>query len=102
MGESIENKCSGKFFDSFGNKINNEIYINGAKELGKKISELIKLLNPEKIIFSGPLLDIGSFFKETIKKTIITNIKKIHLDNCEIIFSNLKNQGLFGAFSLFI
>ena len=100
IGKFIEDKCSGKYFDSERDKNTenmNLIYLNGAKHLGLKISELIMILNPEKIIINGPLVNVHIDFK----KTVIENISIPEYLQTQIIFSEITNQGLIGAFSLF-
>lgn len=102
IGKFIEDKCSGKYFDSERNK-NTEnmdlIYLNGAKHLGLKISELIMILNPEKIIVNGPLVKAHSNFKTEVEYYIMENIPSYL--NTKIIFSKIENQGLIGAYFLF-
>lgn len=104
IGYTIEDKCSGKYFDSLKEKLNkssmNKVYNNGAYVLGCKIAELIKLLNLKKVILNGPLLEISNEFKNIIHNTIDNNVPDFL--QYEIIFSNIKNQGILGASTLFI
>ena len=96
IGSFIEDKCSGKYFDSLeGDKKNK--YLEGAKYLGLKIAEIISLLCPDKFIISGPLLKIGDFFIEEIKLSVMNNLNGFNLNRCELIISDLENQGLLGA-----
>lgn len=100
IGKFIEDKCSGKYFDSQRNKnLENMdlIYLNGAKFLALKISELIMILNPEKIIINGPLINCHHNFK----KYLNDNVFIPSYLNTKIIFSKITNQGLIGALCLF-
>ena len=110
IGYLIEDKCSGKYFDKMNNKLKNNknktelinnIYTIGANTLADKIVELIILLNPEKIILNGPLLNIGNDFKNTIINRVNEQLKKKLFLKYKIIISSLNNQGILGASSLF-
>lgn len=98
IGYIIEDKCSGKYFDSIkNNKNKNKLYLEGGKILGLKIAEIINLIDSDKVILSGPLLNINNEFGLTIKNNIENNIfiKK------DIVLSKINNQGLLGIASMF-
>jgi predicted NBD/HSP70 family sugar kinase len=93
FGYLIENKCSGKYFDSITE--NKELLISqGASDLGKQIADLCNIISPDKVIINGPLLDITVKFKEEIKNSVYENLI---LNNVQLIFSTVQYQGLVGS-----
>jgi hypothetical protein len=102
-GQNIEKYVNGKYISSKLENINN-CYINSnilkikknsfiyqcGKIIGEETIKLIKKYNLTTIIFNGPVLNLGKIF---------TNSIKININySCKIIFSDIKEQGLIGAY----
>ncbi len=67
-------------------------------ELGKHVSNLINLLNPELIIIGGTMASTGDYFFLPLKSSIKKYTLKIVNKNTNIILSKLKeNSGAIGA-----
>lgn len=98
FGYLVEDKCSGKYFDSMKYDKNKNILINnGAKFLGVKLAEICNILSPEKIILNGVILNITDTFVKIINKSFYENILT---SKTNIIFSKKKNQPLIGSILL--
>ncbi len=69
--------------------------------LGSKLADLIALLNPEAIIFSGGLTNAGHFLFDPMKKAMEENLLEIHRNSFEIHISDTqKNFAVLGTAAL--
>lgn len=93
VGWFIEQHFSGKLFE------NNDDYFKGTYELGKYIAQMITILNIKKVIINGPLIDLYNGFKIELLYAVDKLLPPAFDYN--IIFSELDEQGLVGAISLF-
>ena len=59
-------------------------------ELGKGISSLVQILNPEMIILSGPLANAGSYLTTSIEQALQQYTFAIMTEDLEITLSELK------------
>ncbi|OIN97753.1 hypothetical protein AUJ66_02315 [Candidatus Desantisbacteria bacterium CG1_02_38_46] len=81
-----------------GDRLAIKIINNAGKYLGIAVSNLINLLNPEKIILGGGLIKIGDLLLEPMKETIKEYAYPELLKPVEIKISNLNdNAGALGA-----
>jgi glucokinase len=70
------------------------------KILGEKMAELVGLLNPEAIIFSGGLVAAGDLLFDTMKTALEDNLLNMHKNSVQIRLSNPeKNYAVLGAAS---
>ena len=84
-----------------GDRLAIKIINNAGKYLGIAVSNLINLLNPEKIILGGGLIKIGDLLLEPMKETIKEYAYPELLKPVEIKISNLNdNAGALGAAAL--
>lgn len=70
-------------------------------KLGRHLSSLLNLLNPELVVLGGTLADAGDFLLSPLKTSVRKNtLKMIHKDS-QIVFSELGEQsGVIGACTL--
>ncbi len=61
-------------------------------ELGKGISSLVQILNPEMIILSGPLAGAGSYLTTSIRQAMQQYTFAIMMKDLEIVLSDLKRE----------
>ncbi len=66
-------------------------------ELGKGISSLVQILNPETIILDGPMVRAGSYLTTSIKQALHQYAFAIMTEKLELTFSELgDDSGLLG------
>lgn len=71
---------------------------NMASELGKGLSVLIQVLNPEKIVLGGTIAGAGKYLVTPIWQSIYLHCLPRLLDNMEIAISELAEEaGILGA-----
>jgi glucokinase len=85
-----------------GDAIAIKTYQYTGKILGEKLANLIGLINPEAIVFSGGLVAAGRFLFEPMKNSIEENLLQMHKNTVEIRFSDPDtNYAVLGAVSIF-
>ena len=79
-------------------KTNNEIrnYINNsASILGKKLKDIVELLNISRIVIQGRVIDFGEEYLSLIKEEINKS-----QNQCDVVYSSLRDDSIFiGAMS---
>ncbi len=71
------------------------------KNLGKGISILIQLLNPELIVLCGKLAESGELITTPIQQGINTHAMKQILETANVVVSNFGSEiGMFGALAV--
>ncbi len=86
-----------------GDTLAMEIIDEAIKFLGIGVDSLIKLFNPEIIVFSGGITKAGEMFFEKLEEHTFEN--KLHFvkDTVKLVPSSFKDDAtLIGAFSLII
>ncbi len=72
-----------------------------AKEFGKKIVQLVDLLNPELIIIGGDICEAEEFIEPAIRKAILNDVISEYAQNTRLKFSQFKSfSGAIGGASL--
>lgn len=72
-----------------------------AKEFGKKIVQLVDLLNPEIIIIGGDICEAEEFIEPAIRKAILNDVISEFAQNTRLKFSQFKSfSGAIGGASL--
>lgn len=84
-----------------GNQLANLVIKQAAYYLGLGISNLINLLDPEKVIIGGGISKAGDIFFRPIRKTVADLSVNLSLHNVEILPAKLRNKaGIVGASAL--
>ncbi|SFQ06247.1 Sugar kinase of the NBD/HSP70 family, may contain an N-terminal HTH domain [Pseudarcicella hirudinis] len=84
-----------------GDKIINEILSDTGEQLGKALSMLIQIFNPELLIFGGRIVEVGEFLKYSIIRGISLHSLPQLMADCEFQFSSLGEKAeMLGAFAL--
>ncbi|MFA5689830.1 MAG: ROK family protein [Kiritimatiellales bacterium] len=87
-------------FDAYknGDKLSIELLDTATDALGWLCGQIAVLLDPEKIIFSGPIVQLGSSFLNRVKKIASEYTQQRHLTVPEIVGSELGEfSGAMGA-----
>jgi len=73
------------------------------KVLGQKLADVVALLNPEAIVFSGGLTGAGDFLFKPTKEAMEKNLLQIHKNTVEIRISDSRiNYAVLGSAALII
>ena len=84
-----------------GDSIAIKTYQYTGRILGEKLANVIGLLSPEAIVFSGGLVAAGSSLFDPMKISIEENLLQMHKNSVEIRFSDPnRNYAILGAASL--
>jgi glucokinase len=84
-----------------GDAIAIKTYQYTGKILGEKLANVIGLINPEAIVFSGGLVAAGKFLFDPMKISIEENLLQVHKNTVEIRLSDPnKNYAVLGAATL--
>ncbi len=90
-------------FAQQGDALAIETYRYTGNILGKKLAEVVTLLNPEAIVFSGGLTGAGHFLFEPMKQALEENLLPMFKDSVEIrISDSKKNYAVLGAVALLL
>ncbi len=102
-GKFIENVFSGNHFDKEKKKRANikPVHEMGAYNLGEKITEHIYMLNPTKVVLSGPLSK-AEFTQRWVPEGFGDTASKFFKERTELLFSELEHPGLLGASTLIL
>lgn len=115
LDKTIENYCSGKFFESHYGKSGAQLFKNAMNqdpealkaynEFGKHLGESFKLilymLAPEAIILGGSVSKSFRFFQASLQESLASFPFKRISENVKILPSNMKNVSLLGPAALF-
>lgn len=72
-----------------GDKLANELLETAGRQLGRKISFLVNLLNPEVVVIGGGIEQAGAVFMDSIKRTIHYWSREENIRNLRIVPSRL-------------
>ncbi|MDP2942373.1 MAG: ROK family transcriptional regulator [Candidatus Omnitrophota bacterium] len=72
-----------------GDKLANELLETAGRQLGRKISFLVNLLNPEVVVIGGGIEQAGAVFMDSIKRTIHCWSREENIRNLRIVPSRL-------------
>ncbi len=78
-----------------------ETFAYTGRILGRKLSDLIALFNPEAVIFSGGLTKAGAFLFDPMKKALEDSLLDIHKNSFQIHVADAnKNYAVLGTAAL--
>ena len=60
--------------------------------LGIGIANMVSALHPDQIVLGGGVAQMGEILLETVRKTVVEQVKMVPLQNLEIKFSKLGDQ----------
>jgi len=83
-----------------GNKAARVLVEQGGTLLGVVVAGLLNTFNPERIILSGSLLNIGELYLKPFREAVLARALAVARDSVEIVVSDLPDPGLLGAASL--
>lgn len=83
-----------------GNKVSQQLIQQAGKSLGIALSGLINTFNPEKIILSGNLLQLGEWYLDPMREAVRQHAMKTARESVEIVVSDLNDAALVGAAGL--
>jgi len=72
-----------------GDKLANELLETAGRQLGRKISFLVNLLNPEVVVIGGGIEQAGAVFMDSVKRTIHYWSREENIRNLRIVPSRL-------------
>src|SRR3989338_5169171 len=72
-----------------GDKLANELLETAGRQLGRKISFLVNLLNPEVVVIGGGIEQAGAVFMDSVKRTIHYWSREENIRNLMIVPSRL-------------
>jgi len=84
-----------------GDKLADELLETAGRQLGRKISFLVNLLNPEVVVVGGGIEQAGAVFMDSVKRTIHYWSREENIRNLRIVPSRLgRNAVAMGAVCL--
>ncbi|HMZ82165.1 MAG: ROK family protein [Blastocatellia bacterium] len=82
----------------FGDELARTVLEDTARSLGIAISNIINLLNVEKVVLGGPVMGAGDFLLASIREEVARNAFAPLLVRCSIVTGTLGNDaGMIGA-----
>jgi len=81
-----------------GNKKALDIWEEVGRKLGIALTQVVNLLNPDKIIIGGGISEAGKFILDPARKTVLTRAMKGHSHHVKIVAAKLgRDAGIIGA-----
>ena len=80
-----------------GDQVARRIIEDGGRALGTAIVSLLQVLNPQRVILSGPLLRLGSVYMNAVRSSIEEGGMPLARGSFELIISTLEEPSLLGA-----
>jgi glucokinase len=77
-----------------------ELIRRGGDALGTAIASVITVLNPERVVLAGPVLQLGETYLDAVRAAVAARAMRSGRESCEILVSRLADPALLGAAAL--